>query len=87
MASARHRGPARFAKHPRQPLITDPHGVVRFKANAIVRFLLDAAGTARRVDLNDIAALPFTAEDRRQFHQLLGYSQAGYYDLPFAERE
>jgi hypothetical protein len=87
MASGRRRGPARFAKHPRQPLITDPQGVVRFKANAIVRFLMDCCAQGRRVDLNDIAALPFSDEDRRQFHQLLGYSQAGYWDLPFAERE
>lgn len=31
-------------RHPIQPLYTDEHGVIRFKANAIVRFLLDKGG-------------------------------------------
>jgi hypothetical protein len=55
--------------------------VLRFKANAIVRFLLDAGP----YDMNTLAMMPFTDEDRRQFAQLIGYSVSGYGDLSYAE--
>lgn len=64
--------------HPIQPLITDPHGVLRFKANAIVQHLLDTHPT---VDMNTLARGAFTDEDRQQFAQLIGYSLSGYSDL------
>lgn len=66
--------------HPMQPIIT-VDGVARFKENAIVRYLLDA-GT---IDLNQLAALPFSNEDRNQFAQLIGYSVGGFGDLPYAD--
>lgn len=56
-----------------QPVVIDKHGVHRFKANPIVRYLLDHG----RLDMNDIAVLPFDNEDRVHFHQLIGYSVSG----------
>lgn len=72
--------------HPMQPIADDGKGVVRFKANAIVRWMLDMGEEARQFDLNSIARNPdFTDEDHRQLAQLLGYSVSGYGDLPYAE--
>lgn len=65
--------------HPIQPLIKDPHGVTRFKANKIVRYLLDHGG----IDMNQLAMLQFSREDRQQFAQLIGYSLCGYSDLSY----
>lgn len=67
------------AKHPLQPLITDEYGITRFKHNAIVRYLLDNGG----IDLNKIAGIPFSREDREQFAQLIGYSLCGFGDLSY----
>lgn len=64
-------------KHPIQPLRLDDHGVLRFKQNAIVRYLLDCGTT----DLNKIACIPFSREDRVQFAQLIGYSLSGFSEL------
>lgn len=63
-----------------QPLIEDDHGIVRFKANAIVRTLLDEA-SKRGYSLNDLAALDFSQADWEQFNQLIGYSLCGYHEL------
>ncbi len=65
--------------HPVQPLIVDSDGVQRFKQNAIVRFLLDAGPFS----MNALALMPFSDEDRGQFAQLIGYSLAGFGDLPY----
>ena len=65
--------------HPIQPLYTDERGTTRFKANAIVRYLLDFGG----IDMNKIAVLPFDDDDRQQFAQLIGYSISGYGELPY----
>ena len=64
-------------RHPIQPLLKDEHGVLRFKENKIVSYILDNGG----IDLNDIAVKDFTKEDRQQFAQLIGYSLSGYSDL------
>lgn len=64
-------------KNPIQPLVKDAHGVLRFKQNAIVRYLLDNGG----IDLNRLACMNFTNDDRQQFAQLLGYSLSGYSEL------
>lgn len=69
--------------HPVQPLITDSEGIVRFKENAIVRWLLDAGP----FDMNQIAATPFGIEDREQFAQLIGYSLSGFGDLSYVRDE
>ena len=66
--------------HPIQPIVTGEHGVKRFKENAIVRHLLDAGG----IDMNALARMPFTREDREQFAQLIGYSVSGFCDLSYA---
>lgn len=68
---------------PIQPLIEDEHGVVRFKSNAIVRHLLDNGS----IDMNQIAALDFSQEDREQFAQLIGYSWSGACDLDYMTNE
>jgi hypothetical protein len=60
-----------------QPTVIDGHGVLRFKQNAIVRFLLDAGPH----DLNQLGVMQFSEEDRRQFAQLIGYSVCGYEEL------
>lgn len=67
-------------KHPIQPLETDAQGVLRFKANRIVRDMLDFA-TPRGFSMNTIAAADYSDEDRQQFTQLIGYSLSGYGSL------
>jgi hypothetical protein len=67
------------AHHPIQPLITSPDGVTRFKGNAIVRFLLDAGP----FNLNQLAIMQYSDEDREQFAQLIGYSLSGFGELSY----
>jgi len=67
--------------HPIQPLALDEHGTMRFKENAIVRYLLDHGG----IDLNRIAVQGFSEEDQQQFAQLIGYSLSGYADLSYVD--
>lgn len=69
--------------HPMQPLVRDPQGVVRFQANAIVRHLLDAGP----FDMNRLAMMPFSDEDRAQFAQLIGYSISGWGGLSYVDPE
>ena len=72
-----------MSKHPVQPLETDSNGVLRFKSNKIVRFLLDA-GT---YDLNKLAIMDFSDNDWEQFAQLIGYSLSGFSELPYVSDE
>lgn len=65
--------------HPMQPVGLDGRGVARFKPNAIVQYLLDSGP----FDMNQLARLPFSAEDRMQFAQLIGYSVCGYGELHY----
>lgn len=67
--------------HPMQPLIRDEHGTVRFKANKIVRALMDQGP----MDLNAIAASNYPQEDRVQLAQLIGYSLSGFGELSYVE--
>ena len=67
-------------KNPIQPLEKDAQGVMRFKANRIVRDLLDFA-QPRGLGLNEMAARDYSDDDRQQFAQLIGYSLSGYGDL------
>jgi hypothetical protein len=62
-----------------QPMHVDSDGVVRFRANAIVDFLLRNGG----YDMNGLARLPFTEADRAQFAQLIGYSVSGWGELSY----
>ncbi len=65
-------------KNPIQPLAKDAKSVLRFKENAIVRHLLDTHPT---VNMNRLAGMEFTNDDRQQFAQLIGYSLDGYGSL------
>ena len=78
--------PARPAREPltMQPIVTDAHGVLRFKKNAIVEHLLD---THQSADMNSLHCMDFTNEDRQQFAQLIGYSVSGYGDLSYVTDE
>jgi hypothetical protein len=69
-------------KHPIQPLEIDSGGVLRFKRNAIVDHVLDAAKRGG-VDLNSIACGNFSQDDRNQFAQLIGYSVCGFAELSY----
>jgi hypothetical protein len=70
------------AKHPIQPLQLE-NGVLRFKRNKIVEHLLEKGG----IDMNDIARLDFSQEDREQFAQLIGYSHSGSGGLGYVSNE
>jgi hypothetical protein len=64
-----------------QPLEIDTHGILRFKANEIVRHLLDHGG----IDLNALARADadFSQDDWTQFSQLIGYSLCGFHELRY----
>ena len=70
-------------QHPIQPLLKDDNGVLRFKQNAIVKYLLDAGP----FDMNKLLMLPFSQEDQEQFAQLIGYSLSGFGDLSYVSDE
>lgn len=70
-----------------QPIEMDGNNIARFKANKIVRYLLDRATDANIADLNKLAIIPFSTEDRVQFAQLIGYSVDGFGDLSYVPRE
>lgn len=70
-------------KHPTQPLYRDQHGTPRFKENKIVRFLLDGGP----YDMNKLALMPWSDEDREQFAQLIGYSLVGFGELSYVSDE
>lgn len=67
------------ARHPIQPIEQDANGIMRFQKNEIVRFLLDAGP----FDMNDLACMSFSNEDREQFAQLIGYSLSGFGELSY----
>jgi hypothetical protein len=62
-----------MSRHPIQPLVLDEHGVIRFKSNAVVRYLLDHGG----IDLNRLVTITWEPGDWEQFQQLIGYSHSG----------
>jgi len=72
----------KLPQNPIQPLVTDKHGVLRFKANKIVKMLLDRGS----LNMNDIAEFAgVSRDDRIQFAQLIGYSLCGFGDLSYAD--
>lgn len=71
------------ARYPNQPIVSVARGRRHFRPNAIVRHLLDTSA----FDLNELALLPFSDDDRAQFAQLIGYSVAGWSDLPYVSDE
>jgi len=69
---------------PLQPIITDDQGVVRFKANGIVAYLLESGA----IDLNVLHELSCgTPEDWEQFNQLIGYSLSAWGGLQHTSDE
>lgn len=68
-------------KHPIQP-IEKTKGVARFKENKIVSYLLEV-GQRNGAGLNELAAMPFSQEDRTQLAQLIGYSLSGFSELNY----
>lgn len=70
-------------RFPLQPLVLDGNGTVRFKQNAIVRYLIDHSN----IDLNRIALVAaehgFSQQDEEQFAQLIGYSLGGFHELSY----
>lgn len=66
---------------PFQPLMWDKHDVIRFRANPIVRYLLDAGP----FDMNDLGLMPFDNDAREQFAQLIGYSVSGFGELSYVD--
>lgn len=71
-----------MSRHPIQPVEKDHEGFLRFKQNKIIRDLLDF-GQAHGFGLNEIAAKGYSAEDRQQLAQLIGYSLGGYSELSY----
>jgi hypothetical protein len=65
-----------------QEIILADDNCVRFRRNAIVEFLLRAGP----FDMNMLALMPWSDEDRMQLAQLIGYSVSGFGDLPYADR-
>ena len=70
-------------KHPMQPIEFTKDGVIRFKQNRIIQWLFESG----KLDLNQIAIMPFSDEDRIQLAQLLGYSVDGFGDLSYVDRK
>lgn len=75
-----------MSKNPIQPLVVAESGVLRFKENAIVSYLLDFA-RKHGCDLNALACVDFNNDDRQQFAQLIGYSHDGYGSLSYSSDE
>lgn len=71
-------------KNPIQPLAPDHQGVLRFKPNKIVQYLLDSHPTCGMLEL---AFMNFSDDDRQQFAQLIGYSLDGYGSLSYVSDE
>lgn len=62
-----------------QPIALDEQGIARFRKNKIVCYLLDDGA----FDMNHLANLGFSASDRSQFAQLIGYSVSGFGELSY----
>ncbi len=74
---------ASLSVHPRQEIYVDSDDVIRFVPNVIVQHLLDHGPT----DMNMLATMNFSDEDRAQFAQLIGYSVSGFGELDYASQD
>lgn len=71
-------------RHLTQPIVLDVNLTPRFKANRLVRLMLDLGRAGQRFDLNTIAAAVSSSDDRydyAQLMQLIGYSVSGFGDV------
>jgi hypothetical protein len=70
--------------NPMQPLCIDDNGVMRFKENKLVKYLLDANGV---IGMNELGVFAIHAgvsrTDQEQFAQLIGYSLSGFGELSY----
>lgn len=73
--------------HPMQPIGMDSRGVARFKANAVVEWMLETAMEAKLFDLNTIGRRGFDIDELEHLMQLIGYSASGYSSLGFVTEE
>ena len=71
------------AKLPDQPMETDEECILRFMPNVLVRYLLYHGG----IDMNHLATINATNDERAQFAQLIGYSVSGYSELSYVSDE
>jgi len=71
-------------KHPIQPIETE-RGSPRFKQNSIVLYLLRLCEENKLCDMNRLACMSFTKDDRVQFAQLIGYSLNGFSELGYVD--
>ena len=73
--------------HPRQPIAFAADGVVRFKENRIVSWMLEQGRLGKKFDLNTIVLQchsgHFNFADLVQLDQLIGYSTSGFGDLSY----
>jgi hypothetical protein len=74
------------ATMPMQPIYKDHNGTARFCGNALVVYLLDYVLEQDGIDLNYLAKVPASDEDRRQFAQLIGFTVYTYGNLPYARQ-
>ena len=65
-----------------RPLV-DVNGVIRFKQNAVIRWLFEQG----HLNLNRIPVDELPLEDVEEFWQMLGYSVSGYGELSFIRPE
>jgi len=72
-------------RHPIQPAGLDANGVLRFKRNGIVDFLLEAY--QEKGGLNALSRLEFSRDDWEHFAQLIGYSVSGFSGLSYTRSE
>ena len=73
-------------RHPMQPVVIfkeSDERIARFQQNKIIRWLCDSG----KLDLNEIASMPFDEDDFMQIAMLLGYSVSGFGDLSYADPE
>ena len=69
--------------HPMQPVIRDEHGILRFRENAIVRYIVDHAA-----DVVHRGAKAIDPDTGRPFHQgKLDLSKLSMLDFPQEDRE
>jgi hypothetical protein len=66
---------------PLQPMVPEPERGGRFRANALVEYLLDHGG----IDMNHLATIDASKEDRAQFAMLIGYSLSGFLELSYVD--
>lgn len=69
-------------EHPEQEVVKHENGVIHFRRNTIVEYLMAQSGCSI-----DKFAFAHSGEDRRQFAQLLGITVASYNNLPYVKGE